>query len=746
MGAELSPQQVTLPSDRPLRGERRRSLARAMILAVTASGALILVEETPRALQWTRLQLVAALALTAGTLVAELFPLHLRHRTETETFSLTDGLWTSALILAPVSTLLLAVACGVFLAQVVRRLPARKVAFNVGQFVLAMWVATALFDALPHSGALRASTWAAAAAAMTMRFVVNEGLVAVVISLVEGEPIRVVVRNSLALDVLHSVGNVAVGIIGAVMWELAPAGVIVAAVPMLLSYFAYSGWLRSLRERDRMHDLYRAGQVLLERLETEGDFRPFLELVARMLDASAAEIVIVRDGTAYIHDASGTVSVAPGGKALSSEAPAASYHRTSADEPSRAARIGGPREEVGSLAVSRRAPLSPTERSLLEALAAQVYVKLRHSDVFARAIEREEELARIISSSSDGIFVVADDGRITSWSPAMSRITGVQAEVAVGKPPWSVLAVPRGEEEVWTRFGNPAYLSSDGIETASFTRPDATVGWVRFSRSVLRSPEGHPVGMVVVARDVSADIQAEQAKSNFIAAISHELRTPLTPLKGYLSLLAAGQMAAAGDEAQEAFGVMLRHASRLERLVNDLLDASQLEVGQPVIRAERIDLVRLAGEVVAGSDREVGPAVLFEPHCPQALVHADPLRIRQVLANLISNAIKHSPPRAPIRVEATIEGDRCVVSVSDRGEGIPAAEQERIFDRFYRVDDGPTRTTGGVGLGLYITKQLVESMSGRLWVTSSAGEGSTFSFSLPLVRSRQSALRAVSGC
>src|SRR5439155_2894765 len=149
-------------------------------------------------------------------------------------------------------------------------------------------------------------------------------------------------------------------------------------------------------------------------------------------------------------------------------------------------------------------------------------------------------------------------------------------------------------------------------------------------------------------------------------------------------------------------------------------------------------LVRVVTEVVSGSDREGGPAVLFEPHCPLALVRADPLRTRQVLGNLISNAVKHSPPRAPIRVEVGIEGETCVVSVSDQGEGIPAAEQERIFDRFYRVDDGPTRTTGGVGLGLYITKQLVESMSGRLWVSSRAGEGSIFSFSLPLVRSRQS--------
>jgi PAS domain S-box-containing protein len=743
MTAEPARETVAPALDQPSRRERRGRPAAAMILALGVAGGLIVVQEVPRALQWTRIQLVAAIALTAGTMVAELFPLHLRHRTETETFSLTDALWTAALILAPASTVLLAVACGVLLAQVARRLPPRKVAFNVGQFVLAMWAATALFDALPHSGALHAATWGAAAGAMALRFVVNEGLVAGVISVVEGEPLKAIVMDSLALDVLHSVGNVAVGIIGAVMWELAPVGVVVAAVPMLLSYFAYSGWLRSLRERDRMQDLYRAGQVLLERLETEGDFRPFLELVARMLDATAAEIVILRNGIAQIFDASGMVSAAPR-RVQSVDAAPDVYHRPSV-LPCHSASIGGPKEDLGSLAVFRRTPLTSTERSLLEALAAQVYVKLRHSEVFARAIEGEEELARIISSSSDGIFVVGEDARITSWSPAMERITAVPAESAVGKPVWSVLTVPPGEEEVWTRFGNPAYLGVDGIETSSLTRQDGTVGWVRFSRSVLRSAERQPVGVVVVARDVSLDVQAEQAKTNFIAAISHELRTPLTPLKGYLSMLASGQMDAGADGARESFDVMLRHAGRLERLINDLLDASQMEMGQPTIRAERVDLVRLVADVVAESDRDPKLTVLFEPHCASAVAHADPLRTRQVLANLISNAVKHSPPGAPIRVQAAIEGQMCVVSVSDQGDGIPVSEQERIFDRFYRVDDSTTRTTGGIGLGLYITKQLVESMSGRLWVASKAGQGSTFSFSVPLIGSRRPALRAVSG-
>src|SRR5207245_6862455 len=124
----------------------------------------------------------------------------------------------------------------------------------------------------------------------------------------------------------------------------------------------------------------------------------------------------------------------------------------------------------------------------------------------------------------------------------MERITGTTADTAIGRHLWDVLRAPGDEGEAWRRFKD-ASSSLGGIETGAFVRDDGTIGWVRFSSGALRSHDGEPSGVVVVARDVSADIQAEQAKANFIAAISHELRTPLTPLKGYLSLFASGQMA-----------------------------------------------------------------------------------------------------------------------------------------------------------------------------------------------------------
>jgi PAS domain S-box-containing protein len=716
---------------------RGHPLAEALILAVTAAGIAVIAGQLHDAFRWTGPELVAAGALAVATLVTELFPLHLRHTTETATFSVTDVVLTAALVLAPRSVVLGAVAGGVLAAQTARGMSLRKIAFNAGQFVTAMWIAEMVFGLIPHAGPLDPATWVAAAAAMSLNFLANEVLVGLVISLMEHEPLGSVVLSSFGLDVLHAVGNIAIGIVAAVMWGLAPGGVLIVAVPVLLSYLAYAGALRSIRERDRMEDLYRAGQVLLERLETAGDFSPFLELVARMMDATEAEIVIVRHGVTTIHGPRGLVTVVPPLAGAPDPAAAADHHRGRVGAIVQSAAIGAPGGESGSLAVFRRTPLSSTERSLLEALAAQVYVKLRHSAVFAQSVAREQELARIISSTSDGIFVIDEDGRIRSWSPAMERITSVAQDRAVGSHPWDVLAAPVDEGEVWCRFRDPAPTAGGGIETGAFARDDGSVGWVRFSSSALRSHDGEPSGVVVVARDVSADIQAEQAKANFIAAISHELRTPLTPLKGYLSLFASGTMEP-GPLAVESFQTMLRHTDRLEHLIDDLLQASQMEIGQAVVRREELDPVELVAQVVAESGPELGARILFELACVPAPVLADALRVKQVLINLVSNAVKFSPPDCPIRIGAGAEDGMYVISVTDGGSGIPAAERERIFDRFYKVDNGSTRETGGVGLGLYIAKELVESMSGRLWYTSEPGAGSTFRFSLPLVRRPES--------
>jgi two-component system sensor histidine kinase VicK len=251
--------------------------------------------------------------------------------------------------------------------------------------------------------------------------------------------------------------------------------------------------------------------------------------------------------------------------------------------------------------------------------------------------------------------------------------------------------------------------------------------WVRYTKNVMRDKDGGVKAHVVVARDISAEMEAEQMKREFVATISHELRTPLTPLKGFLLTLMRGTGPISPEETNEYYGIMYDQVTRLERLIGDLLETSRLDTAGASVEIRHVEL----GAVVRQQIREFAqcqpgrPIKIMEPR-RSVYVHADQIRVAQVLANLLSNAMKYSPPDSPITLALTSTGDEVVVAVRDEGEGIAADKLDRIFDRFYRIETGLTRRTGGTGLGLYITKRLVEAMDGRIWVDSTPSGGSTF--------------------
>jgi signal transduction histidine kinase len=251
--------------------------------------------------------------------------------------------------------------------------------------------------------------------------------------------------------------------------------------------------------------------------------------------------------------------------------------------------------------------------------------------------------------------------------------------------------------------------------------------WVRYTKNVMRDRDGGVKAHVVVARDVSAEMEAEQAKREFVATISHELRTPLTPLKGFLLTLLRGTATISPRDRDEYYGIMLDQVTRLERLIEDLLEASRLETAGASVEIRQIEL----GAVVRQQIREFAqcqptrPIQMVGPR-RSVNVQADPIRVAQVVANLLSNAMKYSPADSPIIVTLSSDEDEALIAVQDQGEGVPADKRDRIFDCFYRIENGLTRRTSGTGLGLYITKRLVEAMGGRIWVDSRPTGGSTF--------------------
>lgn len=239
---------------------------------------------------------------------------------------------------------------------------------------------------------------------------------------------------------------------------------------------------------------------------------------------------------------------------------------------------------------------------------------------------------------------------------------------------------------------------------------------------------------VAVCRDITERKQAEARKNQFVSTVSHELRTPLTSIKGALSLIEAGAGGDLTPKAQGLVSIAQKNSQRLLLLINDILDSEKMASGQMAFTMEAIDLNEFLAEAVAANamyGEGLGVTFEFAPSAGTAISNVDPNRLMQVIANLMSNAAKFSPPGENVIVRLSSMGEDNIVSVVDNGIGIPEAERGRIFERFTQVDSTDTRAKGGTGLGLNISKTIVNRLGGMIWVENNDEPGTTISFSLP---------------
>jgi two-component system phosphate regulon sensor histidine kinase PhoR len=379
----------------------------------------------------------------------------------------------------------------------------------------------------------------------------------------------------------------------------------------------------------------------------------------------------------------------------------------------------GPRDELSALADS------------LNQTAARLDREIR-----LLSGERNRSSA-ILRSMVEGVAVIDADERLVFYNRAFSEILNVDAASAEGRP---LIEVVRNSDLVGLirrALRGEEGLQSDitmGITQArSFSITAAPVKALDASAPG-RTPNEKPSGAVVVLHDVTELRRLERVRQDFVANVSHEFKTPLTAIQGFAETLLAG--AIDDPENNRRFLEIIRnHAIRLARLTNDLLKLARIEAGKMELEFSSVGLLELIEgctetTLLKANRKEITLEISVPPQLPP--VRGDATLLRDVLQNLLDNAIQYTPAGGHISVAATAGPREAVVTVADTGIGIPLADSERIFERFYRVDAARSREAGGTGLGLSIAKHIVEAHGGKLWVESTVGQGSKFSFSLPL--------------
>jgi len=380
---------------------------------------------------------------------------------------------------------------------------------------------------------------------------------------------------------------------------------------------------------------------------------------------------------------------------------------------------------VGVLAVYASVAREWREEEIeaLLAVAASTSAALSNAELYQRvALERERSVA-ILANIADGIVAVDREGKVVLWNSAAEGITGIPASVALGRAPVDVLQRSLEAPDDGAR----------GDRLVPITRGREEV-WLSVTEAVMRDPLGAVAGRIFAFRDISGDRLVEQVKSDFVSTVSHELRTPLTSIYGFAETLLRQDVMFGEEERQTFLRYIASESQRLTTIVDTLLNVARLDTGDLQVNLSETDVRDVVGQVLdtVGATDVDGHRFVVELPDEPLTARADPEKLRQICTILVDNALRYSPDGGTVTVAAARREDTVEVSVEDEGIGIPQADQEQIFRKFYRGADAELRAgAGGTGLGLFIARGLVTAMGGRIWVSSQEGEGSRFSFILP---------------
>lgn len=346
--------------------------------------------------------------------------------------------------------------------------------------------------------------------------------------------------------------------------------------------------------------------------------------------------------------------------------------------------------------------------------------------------EMNDQLAKIVESSTDAIYGLNLDLIITGWNKGAEKLYGYTAKEAIGKS-ITMLVPPDNLREF---FMNIEKVKEGAcIESLDSTRQrgDQLVDVSLSLAPIYRN--GEMVGISEIDRDISERKAAEKRVSEFYSIVSHELRTPLTSIRGALGLIEGGIVKQGSQKCTDLIRIGRESSDRLIRLINDILDLKKIESGKFELQLEPIAADRLLEEAVnsfKGMADERGVKLRLENEPPRVTINIDKDRCTQVLSNLISNALKFSKGGSEVTVNSILDEGQIRFIVVDNGPGIPDSELPKLFQKFRQLDSSDTRKSEGTGLGLAVSKALVEQHGGQIGVQSKVGKGSTFWFDLPL--------------
>jgi PAS domain S-box-containing protein len=384
--------------------------------------------------------------------------------------------------------------------------------------------------------------------------------------------------------------------------------------------------------------------------------------------------------------------------------------------------------------------------AVLELLAEQAGISLEnanlHSDQLREVAERQEaeaKLRSILDNMVDAVFVCDRSARITFANPAGARLFGFatpnEAHMSVEELAGRVPVVhPDGVSFTPDELPLLRALAGEVLSSVDMTIRSALTGrmaHLRVSAAPLQDERGAIAGAVSVAVNVTEAIELDRLKEQFIRVVAHELKTPVAIVKGYADVLR--RMTKEVPESQRRLlGALVRGADRIDRLITALLTLWQLQTGRLVLAVEeRVSLTDLVKLVVSRFEFETGRRVSIVAPRP-VVVAADRQLLGEALISLVDNALRYSPGGGDVQVEVELLGERAVVTVKDQGIGIPAAKQPHLFELFFRGHADTPYDSGGLGLGLYITRAVAMLHGGSLVAESKEGEGSTFRLTLPL--------------